>query len=48
MKGNNFMKEFSLFYPMNYKKSPMNMSKEAINDLSLDYIVEILTENDFE
>ncbi|MEE0930339.1 MAG: hypothetical protein UIM53_05015 [Acutalibacteraceae bacterium] len=42
------MKEFSLFYPMNYKKSPMNMSKEAINDLSLDYIVEILTENDFE
>lgn len=42
------MKEFSLFYPMNYQKSPLNMNNEAINDLSLDYIIQILTKDPFE
>lgn len=42
------MKEFSLFYPMDYQKSPLNMNNEAINDLSLDYIIQILTKDPFE
>ncbi len=42
------MKNFSLFYPSNYKSSPLTMSHEAINDLSLDHIVGILTEDIFE
>ena len=42
------MKNFSLFYPMDYQKSPLNMNAEAINDLSINYIVENLTEDDFE
>lgn len=42
------MTNFSLFYPMNYEKSALSMSNEAINDLSLDYIVTVLTEDVFE
>lgn len=42
------MVEFSLFYPMNYERSPVKMSNDAINDLSLDYIVASLTEDKFE
>lgn len=42
------MSEFSLFYPLNYNKSPLTMSNEAINDLSLDYIVGVLTDDTFE
>ena len=42
------MKNFSLFYPMDYQKSPLTMNAEAINDLSVDYIIETLTEDSFE
>lgn len=42
------MVDFSLFYPMNYEKSPLKMSDDSINDLSLDYIVATLTEDVFE
>lgn len=42
------MKDFSLFYPINYERSPLKMSDESINDLSLDYIVTTLTEDIFE
>lgn len=42
------MIEFSLFYPMNYERSSVKMSNDAINDLSLDYIVASLTEDTFE
>ena len=42
------MREFSLFYPLDYQKSPLNMNEEAINDLSIDYIIEKLTEDKFE
>ncbi len=42
------MKNFSLFYPMDYQKSPLSMNSEAINDLSVDYIIENLTEDGFE
>lgn len=42
------MKNFSLFYPMDYEKSPLTMNSEAINDLSLDYIVSTLTKDPFE
>ena len=39
---------FSLFYPDNYVKSPLTMNAEAINDLSIDYIVTVLTEDSYE
>lgn len=42
------MVDFSLFYPLNYQKSPLKMSDDSINDLSLDYIVTTLTEDVFE
>ncbi|MEE1075633.1 MAG: hypothetical protein UHY68_00020 [Acutalibacteraceae bacterium] len=42
------MVDFSLFYPMGYERSPLKMSDDAINDLSLDYIVTTLTEDSFE
>lgn len=42
------MKDFSLFYPINYERSSLKMSDESINDLSLDYIVTTLTEDIFE
>lgn len=42
------MNNFSLFYPMNYQRSPLRMSEESINDLSLDHIVSTLTEDAFE
>ena len=42
------MKNFSLFYRMDYQKSPLTMNAEAINDLSVDYIIETLTEDSFE
>lgn len=42
------MVDFSLFYPMGYERSPLKMSDESINDLSLDYIVTTLTEDTFE
>lgn len=40
--------DFSLFYPTDYKKSPMTMSSESINDLSIDYIVTVLTQDSYE
>ena len=33
---------------MNYEKSPLSMSSEAINDLSLDFIVSAITKDEFE
>ncbi|MEE0264252.1 MAG: hypothetical protein UD936_01360 [Acutalibacteraceae bacterium] len=42
------MNNFSLFYPMNYERSPLRMSEDAINDLSLDHIINTLTEDAFE
>lgn len=42
------MVDFSLFYPLNYQKSPLKISDDSINDLSLDYIVTTLTEDIFE
>ena len=42
------VENFSLFYPMNYEKSPLSMSSEAINDLSLDFIVSAITKDEFE
>lgn len=42
------MENFSLFYPMGYEKSPLNMSNEAINDLSLNFIVNAITKDEFE
>ncbi|MEE0061156.1 MAG: hypothetical protein UE295_10055 [Acutalibacteraceae bacterium] len=42
------MNNFSLFYPMNYQRSPLRMSEESINDLSLDHLVSTLTEDAFE
>ncbi len=42
------MNNFSLFYPINYERSPIRMSAEAINDLSIDHIVSTLTEDVFE
>ena len=48
LKGQYIMVDFSLFYPMGYERSPLKMSDDAINDLSLDYIVTTLTEDAFE
>lgn len=48
VKGRYVMVDFSLFYPMGYERSPLKMSDDAINDLSLDYIVTTLTEDAFE
>ncbi len=42
------MNNFSLFYPIGYERSPLKMSEESINDLSLDHIVNTLTEDVFE
>lgn len=39
---------FSLFYPENADTSNLTLQKEAINDLSVDYLVESLTKDPFE
>lgn len=39
---------FSLFYPENADTSSLTLQKEAINDLSVDYLVESLTKDPFE
>lgn len=39
---------FSLFYPENADTASLTLQKEAINDLSVDYLVESLTKDPFE
>ncbi len=39
---------FSLFYPENADTASLTLQKEAINDLSVDYLVETLTKDPFE
>ena len=44
----NFMAEISLLNPQNSKAVFKSLTKESINDLSLDYICKALTKNEYE
>lgn len=48
VKGSNNMDEFSLLYPNNKRVMTSYLSNEAVNDLSINYICDALTEDSFE
>lgn len=43
-----FTENFSLLYPLNSKRNENQLTDEAVNDLSIDFIIDALTEDDYE